>query len=98
MKTLVLTLALLAQTALVFAGGKKETEVIRPRTDNVKVYQQAGTSAPVLDSLQASEQVTLVRKYNALWSIVLVDGKPGYVLTSELVSEKAEAPVVSARK
>jgi uncharacterized protein YgiM (DUF1202 family) len=98
MKKLVLTLAIVAQSVFVFADNRKEATVIRPKSDNVKVYVQAGTAAEVLRSLKTTDEVTYVRKFDKTWSIVVVDGKPGYVLTSELVSEKAEAPVVAAKK
>jgi uncharacterized protein YgiM (DUF1202 family) len=98
MKKLVFTFAIIAQSVFVFAGNQKETIVIRPKTDNVKMYLQAGTAAQILDSLETSDTVTLIRKFNDQWSIVEANGKIGYMLTSELVSEKASTPVVSARK
>jgi hypothetical protein len=98
MKKLILTIAIIAQSVLVFAGDKKEATVIRAKNDNVKLYQQAGTASATLDALQTTQSVTYIRKFNDQWSIVQVDGQVGYVLTSELVSEKVEAPVTAAKK
>ena len=98
MKKLVLTFAIIAQSVIVFADNKKETTVIRAKNDNVKLYQQAGTASATLDSLDTTDTVTYIRKYNNQWSIVVVDGKVGYMLTSELVSEKVGAPVTASKK
>ena len=97
MKKLAVILALFTQSVFVFADNGKETKVIRPRTDNVKVYVQPGTSAEVVQSMKSTEEVTYVRKFNKAWSIVLVNGKPGYMLTSELVSETVAAPIAAAK-
>jgi uncharacterized protein YgiM (DUF1202 family) len=98
MKKLILTFAIIAQSVLVFAGNQKETTIIRAKNDNVKLYQQAGTASATLDSLETTDPVTYIRKFNNQWSIVQLNGQVGYMLTSELVSEKVEAPVVSAKK
>jgi uncharacterized protein YgiM (DUF1202 family) len=98
MKKLILTIAIIAQSAFVFAGNQRETTVIRAKADNVKLYRQAGTASATLDSLDTSDAVTYIRKFNDQWSIVEVKGQVGYMLTSELVSEKVGAPVVSAKK
>jgi hypothetical protein len=98
MKKLIFILAIIASSGLVFAGNEKEKIVIRAKNDNVKLYLQAGTASATLDSLQTTATVTYIRKFNQHWSIVQVNGHVGYVLTSELVSEKVGAPpVVSAK-
>lgn len=98
MKNLIITIAIIAQSVLVFAGNQKEKFVIRAKNENVKLYQQAGTASTTLDSLQTTDTVTYIRKFNQHWSIVQVNDQVGYVLTSELVSEKVEAPVASVKK
>lgn len=89
MKKLIFTLALLIQTVFVFADAPA-LEVARVATDEVKMYRQAGTSSEVVQSLKSTDQVALVRKHNANWSIVTVNGEVGYVLTSELTLTKQD--------
>jgi lipopolysaccharide export system protein LptC len=88
MKKLVITLAILTHSVFVFAGNQRGIDAVRAKNDNVKLYQQPGTSAQVLESLSSTDEVIYVRRYNQHWSIVKVNDKAGYVLTSELVSEK----------
>lgn len=97
MKKVILTLAILVQSAFVFADNSKQLDVTRPKNENVKMYLQPGTASPMLKSLSQTADVNFIRKYNPLWSIVVVDGQPGYVLTSELVSVKAGAPTASVK-
>jgi uncharacterized protein YgiM (DUF1202 family) len=97
MKTVVITLAILVQSVFVFADNRKETYVIKAKYENVKVYRQAGTSAEVVESLKDTDEVTFVREFNKTWSIVQINGKVGYVLTSEIMSEKVAAPAITAR-
>jgi uncharacterized protein YgiM (DUF1202 family) len=97
MKKVIITLAILVQSAFVFADNKKETYVTKAKHENVKVYTQAGTSTEIVASLQSTDEVTFVRKFNKTWSIIQVNGKAGYVLTSELMSEKVEAPAMASK-
>ena len=97
MKKVVIALAILVQSVFVFADNRKDTYVIKAKHENVKVYLQAGTSAQVVESLKSTDEVTYVREFNKTWSIVQINGKVGYVLTSELVSEKVGAPTMTAR-
>lgn len=84
MKKLLFTLALFIQTALVFAADNAAV-FVRVTTDNVKMYRQAGTSTEVMKSLKSTDEIIVVRKHNANWTIITVDGQAGYVLTSELM-------------
>ena len=86
MKKLIFTLALLIQTALLFAAGPAQTASVS--YDNVKMYRQAGTSTEVLRALKSTDQLAVIRKHNANWTIVTVNGQVGYVLTSELTMNK----------
>lgn len=86
MKKLIFTLALLIQTVFVFADAP--AVIARAATNEVKMYRQAGTSSELLQSLKIADEVVLVRKHNADWSIVTVNGQVGYVLTSELTIKK----------
>lgn len=83
MKKLIFTLALLMQTAVLFAFNN--AALVRVAANNVKMYRQAGTSTEVVKSLQSTDNLVVVRKHNANWTIVTVDNKVGYVLTSELI-------------
>jgi uncharacterized protein YgiM (DUF1202 family) len=87
MKKLIFTFALLIQTAIVFAATGPE-QVAQANYDNVKMYRQAGTSTDVLKALKSVDEVVVVRKHNANWTIVTVNGEVGYVLTSELTLKK----------
>jgi uncharacterized protein YgiM (DUF1202 family) len=96
MKKLVLTLAILVQAVFVFADNRKEAQVVKAKSENVKVYRQAGTAAEVVQSLATSDTVAYIRKFNDNWSIVQINGEVGYVLTTELVSVDA-APAITAK-
>jgi len=86
MKNVILTLALLLSTVLAFATGSEQ--VAQASYDNVKMYRQAGTSTDVLKALKSTDEIMVVRKHNANWTIVTVNGEVGYVLTSELIMKK----------
>lgn len=91
MKKLLFILALLVQTLVVSAATpdlKPKVSISRITGENVKMYRQPGTAAEVILSLNNSEEVELIRRHNARWSIVSVAGKTGYVLTSELSAPK----------
>ena len=87
MKKLIFTLALLMQTAFVFAFTGPQ-QIAQAKVNDVKMYRQSGTSTEVLKSLQSTDEVLIVRKHNENWTIVTVDGQAGYVLTSELTLKK----------
>jgi hypothetical protein len=83
MKKIILTLALVAQTAFGFATDRQAVTA-SARYENSKMYRQPGTSTEVLKALKSSDEIVVVRRYNSAWSIVTVDGQVGYVLTAEL--------------
>ncbi|MBA2763055.1 MAG: hypothetical protein H0U39_14060 [Segetibacter sp.] len=92
MKKLILTLALLAQVGFTMADNKaKATVVVQVRNDNVKMFQQAGTATPILETISTTDRVEFVRKFNANWALVTLNGKTGYVLFMELTQLKAKA-------
>ncbi len=86
MKKSIFTLAFLVQTVFVFAAGPEQ--VAQASYDNVKMYRQAGTSTEILKALKSVDEVLVMRKHNANWTIVSVNGEVGYVLTSELTMKK----------
>ncbi|WP_026462500.1 SH3 domain-containing protein [Adhaeribacter aquaticus] len=89
MKKVIFTLALLVQVGFAMAGSK--VRLAQVRHENVKMFQQAGTSTAVLQTLSTTDKVEYVRKHNAHWAIVTANGKAGYVLLSEIAKLKAGA-------
>lgn len=87
MKKLIFTIALLITTLFVFASNGTSV-IAHASADNVKMYRQAGTSTDVVKSLKSTDEVTVVRKHNTNWTIVMVNGEVGYVLTTELAIQK----------
>lgn len=83
MKKMILTLALAVQTMFLLAADKQAV-LVQPRQENVKMFLQAGTSTPVLQVLSATDKITFIRRHNTTWDLVQVNGKPGYVLRSEI--------------
>lgn len=105
MKKLIVFLAFLAQTALGFAAEPQTTDrqadnrvTVTTRYENAKMHRQPGTSTEILKSLHSNDEIQYVRQYNQSWSIVLVDGQVGYVLTSELGMAKNKTKVTYAKK
>jgi hypothetical protein len=98
MKKIIFIFALIMQSAFVFAADDQgNTTLARANYENTKMYRQAGTSTDVLRSLKSTDELVLIRKHNAQWSIVTVDGQVGYVLTSELHQAKEDRNVALAR-
>ena len=97
MKKFVFLFALLIQTAFVFASHDQATMIARANTDNVKMYRQAGTSTEIVRSLKSTDDLVVVRKHNANWSIVTIDGEVGYVLTSELYQPREVKNIALAK-
>lgn len=87
MKKSIFTFALLMQTVFVFAF-TGPTQIAQAKVDNVKMYRQAATSTEILKALHSSDEVVIVRKHNANWTIVTVNDQVGYVLTSEITMKK----------
>ncbi len=88
MKKLLLSLALMAQVGLAMANDKNKTTWVQVRNDNVKMFKQAGTSTPVVETIATSDRVELIRKFNKNWALVVVNDKVGYVLLWELTKLK----------
>ena len=91
MKKIFFTLALLVQVGFAMAAAPEPTAEAQVRHENVKMFQQAGTSTAVLETLSPADRVQFVRKHNTQWAIVMVNGQAGYVLLSELASLKEAA-------
>jgi SH3-like domain-containing protein len=89
MKKIFFTLALLVQVGFAMADGKEKT-IVKVRHNNIKLFQQAGTSTPVLATISSTDEVEFVRKYENDWAVVTVNGKTGYVLISEIYQLKAQ--------
>lgn len=84
MKKLLLSFALILQVGLTMAADKNPNMVVQVRNDQVLMFQQPGTSTPVIETLTTSDRIELVQKWNAHWALVKVNGRVGYVLFSEL--------------
>ena len=84
MKNLIFLFALLLSSSFAFAAAGQGTTLAHANYENTKMYRQAGTSSELLKSLKSTDELVVIRKHNAQWSIVTVDGQVGYVLTSEL--------------
>ena len=94
MKKLLLSLALLFQVAFVFAQ-----EPIRVKTDKVKLYRQPNNQSEVLKVLNSTEDVILVRRFDAQWSIIQAGAETGYIHNSRLPKIKNQpAPVAAAQE
>ena len=89
MKKIIFTLALLVQVGFTMAAAPKATVEAQVRHENVKMFLQAATSTEVIETLSPTDRVAFVRKHNAQWGLVTVNGKAGYVLLSELANLKA---------
>lgn len=90
MKKIIFTFALMVQVGFTMAGNKAAI-MVQVRQNNVKMFQQAGTSTAILENINTSDRVEFVRKFNANWAIVTVNGKTGYVLFNEITQLKTNA-------
>ena len=97
MKKIILTFAIVAQTAFAFATDNKAVTA-SARYENSKMYRQPGTSTEVLKSLKSTDEIVVVRKFNQSWTIVTVNGQVGYVLTAELAQAKPANHSVIAKR
>jgi uncharacterized protein YgiM (DUF1202 family) len=91
MKQLILSFALFVQFGFVMAQANKPGMLVQAKYDNAKVFQQAGTSTAVIETLTTTDQVELIRRWNSHWALVKVNGKVGYMVYSELTYRKAKA-------
>ncbi|WP_026462502.1 SH3 domain-containing protein [Adhaeribacter aquaticus] len=90
MKKIIFTLALLVQVGFAMANNNEFT-LAKVRHENVRMFQQAGTSTTVVQTLSTTDKIEYVRMYNDEWAIVMVNGKAGYVLVSEIIKLRTEA-------
>ena len=97
MKKLLFIFALSLQTAGVFAADNKAA-MASARYENSKMYRQPGTSTEVLHSLNSTDEIVVMRKFNSNWSMVTINGQVGYMLTSELAQAKPQPTKTIARK
>jgi uncharacterized protein YgiM (DUF1202 family) len=93
MKKLFLSFALSLQIAAVFA----QTPV-KLKSDNVNLYRQPTSKGEVIKVLNSTEDVVLVRKFNADWSIVTVGTESGYVHNTYLPKIKKQPVSATAAK
>ena len=98
MKKLLLSFALLVQVGFAMAKDNNPYLVVQVRNDQVKMFQQPGTSTPILETLTTSDRVEFVRKWNAHWALVKVNDKAGYILYSELSNLQKAAQVKTLAK
>lgn len=81
-------------------GNEKTLIPVKSKFESVKVYCQASTSSEVVAVLGKDETLDFFRKAvlnGGVWSIVYINGRPGYVLTSEIYDEPVQV-VKSKRK
>ena len=97
MKKLTFLFALILSSTFVFAATDQGTTLARASYENTKMYRQPGTSTEIVRSLKSTDELVVIRKHNAQWSIVTVEGQVGYVLTSELSQAKEFKTVALAR-
>ncbi|RDC63211.1 SH3 domain-containing protein [Adhaeribacter pallidiroseus] len=99
MKKLLLSLVLFIQLGFVMAHDNKPVMVVQVKNENVKMFQQAGTSTPVIYTITTEDRVELIRKWNTHWTMVKVNDKVGYVLHSELtyLKDKPEPRAIAKR-
>jgi hypothetical protein len=83
MKKVLFTGALLLQLGMAMAGNKANM-VVQVRHENVKMFQQAGTSTAIIETIGTTDRVEFIRRFNKNWALVMVNGKAGYVLLSEI--------------
>ncbi|WP_146153695.1 SH3 domain-containing protein [Adhaeribacter arboris] len=93
MKKLFLSLVLILQIGFLMAHNGTPTIGLKVRSENVKMYQQAGTSTPVIQVIATTDRVELIRKWNAQWAQVKVNHRLGYVPFSDLMFLKPEPPL-----
>ncbi|RNI22695.1 SH3 domain-containing protein [Rufibacter latericius] len=110
MKKLILFITLLSLPFLAMSQTKtQKSPASKPnkcieaqvKTDDVKMYRQAGTSSEIVATLKKTDQVLYHRKLNNTWAVVTLDDKVGYVLYGELTNRVApapETPVVALQK
>ena len=81
MKKLLFTALFAAQVLVVAAAGNEPKKV---SFENTKVYQQPGSAAEVIATVNPSDEIKLVRAFDRKWSVVEVNGQVGYIQTYKL--------------
>jgi SH3-like domain-containing protein len=92
MKKLLLATALLVQAAFVMAQ-----EPVKLKSENVNLYRQPSHGAEVVKILGTSDEVVVVRRFDAKWSIVQAGSETGYVHNTHLPKFKKQ-PVAATVK
>jgi SH3-like domain-containing protein len=83
MKKTVLVLAMLVQSAFVFAQ-----QSVKVKSDGVNMYRQPGSTAEVVKVVNSTDDVLFIRKFDSQWSIVTVAGETGYIHNTRLPKVK----------
>ena len=99
MKKLLLSFALLIQVGFAVANDNKPLLVVQVRNDQVKMFQQPGTSTPIMETLTTNDRVEFIKKWNTNWAMVRVNEKVGFILYSELMNlqEKPQGKTLAKR-
>ncbi|WP_157433476.1 SH3 domain-containing protein [Adhaeribacter aquaticus] len=85
MKKILFTfVALLLQAIICFNAFSGNEIIAQASCEGVKMYRQPGTSTEVLRSLNSTDRMVVVRRFNNTWTIVTINNQVGYVLHSEL--------------
>ena len=93
MKKLFVAFALSLQAAFAFAQ-----EPVKLKSDNVNLYRQPNNKGEVIKVLNSTEDVMLVRKFDAKWSIVTVGAESGYIHNTHLPKIKKQPVTATAAK
>lgn len=93
MKKLFFVFALLVQTTFVFAQ-----EPVKLKSDNVNLYRQPTTKGEVIKVLNSTEDVLVVRRFDASWSIVTAGTESGYIHNTHLPKIKKQPVTATAAK
>ena len=93
MKKLLIASALFLQAAFVMAQ-----EPVKLKSENVSLYRQPSTGAQVVKTLGTSDEVMVVRRFNAKWSIVQAGSETGYIHNSHLPKLKKQPVAETAAR
>lgn len=91
MKKVFFTLVFAAQFSFVMAQ-----DLARIKSNNVNFYRQPSSKAEVIKTVNPADAVTVVRKFNAEWSIVTVGTETGYIHNSNLGKMKKQSTSMAA--
>jgi hypothetical protein len=85
MKKLLIATALLVQSAFVMSQVP-----VKLKSENVSLYRQPSSGAQVIKTLGTSDEVMVVRRFDAKWSIVQAGTETGYVHNTHLKKLKKQ--------